>query len=133
MVELGATGRRQPVALGGPPASHLLPGRGGHGLGVTSVDQRVQMPAHTRRREAQPFTDLTGGNGSGFQEQTHDGASGVTVGSRSRCCGDSSIQLGSDFHNTSVTQFRQTVQQGCPTNCVALVTARPANHAASLL
>ena len=94
VVELGPAGRGQPIALGGPPASHLLPCRGGRGLGIAGLDQRIEMTPHAGGRQAQPVTDLTGGDRSGFQQQAHDGAAGVTVRSAQRRAGRrSSIQL----------------------------------------
>lgn len=79
VVELGPAGRGQPVALGGPPASHLLPRRGRRRFRVTRLDQRVQMTPHTGGRQAQPVTDLAGGDRSGFQQQAHNGPTSVTV------------------------------------------------------
>ena len=82
VVELGPAGRGQPVALGGPPASHLLPGRSGRGLGVARLDQRVEMTPHAGGRQAQPVTDFAGGDRSGLHQQAHDGAAGLPVGHR---------------------------------------------------
>ncbi len=102
VVELGPAGRGQPVALGGPPASHLLPRRGRRRFRVTRLDQRVQMTPHTGGRQAQPVTDLAGGDRSGFQQQAHNGPTSVTVRD---CRGDSGRDR-RDFHNISVTKFR---------------------------
>ena len=68
VIELGPAGRGQPEALRRPPAADLLPWRGRRGLGVTRLDQRVEMTPHTGSRQAQPVTDLTGGDRSGFQQ-----------------------------------------------------------------
>lgn len=110
VVELGPTAGGQPVALRGTPAPRLLPCRGGRGLGIAGLDQGVEVPAHTGGRQAQPVTDLARGDRSGFQQQAHDGTAGVTIRARSADVGrDDAIGAGSDFHNTSVTQFRRSV------------------------
>lgn len=113
VVELGPARAGQSVALGGTTTSHLLPGRRRDGLGVARVDQSIEVPPHAGGRKAQPVTDLTGGNGPRFQQQAHNGAAGVTIRPGSRGCGPNcghgSIQLGLDFHNTSVTQFQHSV------------------------
>ncbi|GAB4595398.1 hypothetical protein MOKP4_17160 [Mycobacterium avium subsp. hominissuis] len=68
------------------------------------------MAPHPGGRQTQPVTDLAGGDRPGFQQQAHDGAAGVTIRhSRARRAHGSVIEAGSDFHNTSVTQFRGSV------------------------
>ncbi len=112
VVELGPAGRGQPVTLRGAPAANLLPGGGGRRLGVARLDQRVQMTPHAGGRQAQPVADLSGGDRSGLQQQAHDGAAGVAIrhNGRGRCVNDwRGSQVRSDFHNTSVTQFRRSV------------------------
>ena len=58
VVQLGAAGRGQPVPLGRASAPGLLPRRGGHRLGLTGVDQRVEVASHPGGRQTQPLTDL---------------------------------------------------------------------------
>jgi len=82
VLELGPAGRGEPVPLGGPPPSRLLPGRRGRGLGVTRLDQRVEVPAHTGGRQTQPVADLTGRDRPGLDQQPHDGAAGLPVRNR---------------------------------------------------
>ncbi|BBY36559.1 hypothetical protein MMAN_06930 [Mycobacterium mantenii] len=81
------------------------------------------MASHTGGRQPQPVTDLAGGDRSGLQQQPHDRAAGVTIRHRRadvRHAGNCDaargglIEAGSDFHNTSVTQFRGSVYQGSP-------------------
>lgn len=80
----------------------VLPRRGRRRFRVTRLDQRVQMTPHTGGRQAQPVTDLAGGDRSGFQQQAHNGPTSVTVRD---CRGDSGRDR-RDFHNISVTKFR---------------------------
>ena len=104
VLELGPAGGRQPVALGGPAAADLLPRRRGVGLGVTCLDEGVEVTAHPGGGEAQPVSDLGGGDRPRLQQQPHDGAARLTV-MHDRARGGHRIDVGRDFHNTSVTQF----------------------------
>lgn len=65
------------------------------------ADHPIDLP-HTGGRQAQPVTDLAGGDRSGFQQQAHNGPTSVTVRD---CRGDSGRDR-RDFHNISVTKFR---------------------------
>ena len=55
------------------------------------------MPAHARGGDAEPLADLTGGDGSGLQQQLDDLATRVAV------------NLRTNFHNTIVTEFADKV------------------------
>src|SRR5690349_3397353 len=90
----------------------MLPGRGGAGLRVADIHQRVEVPAHPGGRDTEPVTDLTGGDRPRFQQQLNDRATRAAIGAGSRRLSGSS--LGTEFHNTIVTEFRNPVKQGCP-------------------
>ena len=60
------------------------------------------MPAHPGGGDAEPLPDLTGGDGSGLQQQLDDLATRVAV------------YLRTDFHNTIVTEFPDTFYKGQP-------------------
>ena len=104
-----AARRGEPVALGRPSPPGLLPRRAGNGLRLAHVDQRVEVTSHPGSRQTQLFADLSGGDGPGLQQQPHDGAAGLAVMGRSRGCGFGTGDGGREFHNTSVTQFREQV------------------------
>ena len=97
VAQLGPPGGRQSITLRGPAAAALLPGRGSTGLRVTTIDQGVKVPSHARGGDAEPLTDLTGGDGSGLQQQLDDLATRVAV------------NLRTDFHNTIVTELADKV------------------------
>jgi hypothetical protein len=59
----------------------VLPRRRGVGLGIATVDEGVEVPAHTGGRNAEAITDLTGSRGT-LEQQLHDGTTGVAVGGR---------------------------------------------------
>ena len=74
VVQLGPALGCEPVPLGGPSPSVVLPGRGGAGLRIAGLQQGIQVPANARGGDAEPVTDLTGGDGSGFQQELDDRA-----------------------------------------------------------
>ncbi len=84
VTQLGAARRGQPVSLGGPATSTVLPGRGGAGLRLAGVHQRVEVPAHAGGGDAELVTDLACGDGSGLQQKLDYRATGVAVGSSVR-------------------------------------------------
>jgi hypothetical protein len=104
VAQLRATRRGQPVPLGRPSASRLLPRRCGNRLRLTHLDQGLQVASHPGGGQAQSLTDLPGGDRPGLQQQPHDGAAGLAVVGRGRGFGTSDGRR--EFHNTSVTQFR---------------------------
>lgn len=122
------------IALGGPAPTLVLPGRRGVGLGVAGIDEGIEVPTHTGGGQPQLLSDAARGGRTRFQEELDDRAPGidmntligVTVGSvtvgnvtigsagRPRLRRSRVPNPGIDFHNTSVTQFRNPVQQGHP-------------------
>ena len=79
VAQLGAARGGQPVALGGPAAAAVLPRRGGTGLRIAGLEQRVEVPAHARGGDAEPVADLACGDGSGLQQELDDRATRVAV------------------------------------------------------
>ena len=104
VTQLGAACGGEPVSLGRPATSTVLPGCGGAGLSLARVHQRVEVPAHAGGGDAELVTDLTCGDGSGLQQKLDYRATGVAVGSSVR----------TEFHNTIVTEFQNPVKQGHP-------------------
>ena len=86
VLQLGPAGRGQLVALGGPAAALLLPGRCGVGLRVAGVDQSVEVAAHPGCGHARAVRrSRPAVIGPGLQQQLDDGSAGVTVvGRRTR-------------------------------------------------
>jgi len=97
----------EPIAFGRPAASVVLPGGGGTGLRIAHVEQGIQMPAHTCRGNSQLLADFPRCNGSRLQQELDDRATGVAIVARCRRRGGS--RLGTEFHNTIVTEFRNRV------------------------
>jgi hypothetical protein len=83
------------------------------GLRVAGFNQRVEVAAYTRRRQAQLAADPAGCGGPGFHQESNDRASGMTVLSVRRGVGHA-WGLRTDFHNTSVTQFLERSYPGHP-------------------
>ena len=83
VAQLGPARGGEPIPLGGPAASVVLPGRRGAGLRIARIEQGVEVPAHTRRGDAEPLADLTCGDGSGLQQELDDRATRVA----DRWCG----------------------------------------------
>ena len=106
MFELGAPGRGEPVTLSRATPAHVLPGRGGDRLGVTPVDQDVEVTPDAGRGDTEFAADLGGGDRSRFQQQPYDLTAGPAVLHRDPLHGRS-VRL--DFHNISVTQLDRAV------------------------
>ena len=64
VVELGPPSGGDPKTLRGTTPPVVLPLCGGVRFGVAALDQRVQMPAHACRRNAQAIADFTGRRGA---------------------------------------------------------------------
>jgi hypothetical protein len=106
VLQLGTSGGGESIPLRGPAASVVLPGRCGVRFGVADFDERIEVSAHTGRRDAQPVADLACGGGT-LEEELDDRSAGVPIGGR-RDSGRSR-PLRADFHNTIVTEFRKLV------------------------
>ena len=76
----------------------MLPGRRRAALRVAGVDERVEVPAHTRSGNSQLIADFGRRDRPGFQQQLHDCATGVALAA-----------VWNEFHNTIVTEFRNPV------------------------
>ena len=112
VLKFGPPGRGEPIAFGGSAAAGLLPGRSRVGLRIATVNQRIEVPAHTRRGDFQATTYFSSGDRSRLQKQSHDGPTGTPVLTR-QATGHRRI-VRQDFHNTSVTQLDPRVYQGHP-------------------
>lgn len=112
VLKFGPPGRGEPIAFGGSATAGLLPGRSRVGLRIATVNQRIEVPAHTRRGDSQATTYLSGGDRSRLQQQSHDGPPGAPVLTR-QDTGHRRI-VRQDFHNISVTQLGPRVYQGHP-------------------
>ncbi|SHU62144.1 Uncharacterised protein [Mycobacteroides abscessus subsp. abscessus] len=88
MVQLGAAIGRELKTLGRTTPAVMLPGRSGMCDGVTGIDECIQVPTHARGRQAEPFADLTCGDGPRFEEQANHRRPGLPLGG----CGRSSVQ-----------------------------------------
>ena len=90
------------------------------GFRVPRLDQGVEVTANAGRRQPEPLTDTACRDRAGLQQQLDDGTTGVTVPYRrdGRDVPDvsSAQRRGTDFHNISVTQFVDRIQQGQPNN-----------------
>jgi hypothetical protein len=112
VVEFPPARRGEPVPPGWASAAVVLPGRRRVRFGIARVDQRVEVPAHARRRDAEPFTDLACRRRP-FEQQFDDRPAGMAVGRRRDAPGGSRKSgcrrargFRTDFHNTIVTEFR---------------------------
>jgi len=112
VLKFGPPGRSEPIAFGGSAAAGLLPGRSRVGLRVATVDQRIEVPAHTGRGNTEAPSYFCGGDRSRLQQQAHDGAPGAAILTR-QTTGYRRI-IRKDFHNISVTQLDPRVYQGHP-------------------
>jgi len=116
MTEAPSTYRGELVLLGGAPTSLLLPWRRTGGPSLSGIDERVQMSAHSRRRQSESRTDGCRGNRSFFQQQTYNRRPSATFDPAHRGRSDRpgaglatgpfvSIWHTHAFHNISVAEF----------------------------
>ena len=112
VLELSPPAGCQPVAFGRPAPAGVLPGGGRLRLGIAVVDECIEMAADAGGGDSEFAADLRGGDRTGLEQQTHDRpprrpvVRGHPVGHRRRNV--------VEFHNTSVTQFGNRIQEGHP-------------------